>query len=166
MANLIVDFPHQRNRNRRLVVQFVDTTDINIVERHEDNETNNVARDELWYTKAEYYSMRRAVQEDALKVRTKALTRGDFDYSGNDNPDDNSTEESSVCCIGIEHLLTRECTLKVKACRLRCIRAVLEEQARQGSEMDIALASFDQTGTAENRARALARLHRDASERS
>ena len=41
------------------------------VERHEDygNMNNGVARHDLWYTKAEYYSMKHAVREDVGEVR-------------------------------------------------------------------------------------------------
>jgi len=110
-----------------------------IDDRHEDN---NVARHELWYTKAEYYSMKLAIKEDVLQVRAQALTGVPFNYAGDD---DASADESSVCCIGIEHLLTANDMLEVKACRARC-RAVLAEQARQGPSArfgweDIALAS-------------------------
>jgi hypothetical protein len=141
MTDLIVAFPHQR---RRHAVQFDDTLQVHIVKRHEDN---NVARHELWYTKAEYYSMKLAIEEDVLQVRAQALAGVPFNYAGDD---DASADESSVCCIGIEHLLTANFTLEVKACRARCIRAVLAEQARQGPSARfgweaIALASHTQS---------------------
>jgi hypothetical protein len=108
MTDLIVAFPHQR---RRHAVQFDDTLQVHIVKRHEDN---NVARHELWYTKAEYYSMKLAIEEDVLQVRAQALAGVLFNYAGDD---DASADESSVCCIGIEHLLTANVMLEVKVCR-------------------------------------------------
>ncbi len=68
--------------------------------------------------------------------------------------------------IGIAHLLAPTCMLEVQACRCRCIRAVLEEQARQDScgsfrSEDIALASLAETRRAVLRARKLGRLHQD-----
>jgi hypothetical protein len=162
MTDLIVDFPRQRNHP---VVRFADTAKLYIVERHEDYEkkndhNNNVARHELWYTKAEYYSMRRAIEQDALHVRAQALAGVPCSYAGDD---DASADERSVCGVGIEHLLTPACTLEVRACRARCKRAVLAEQARQdASEMDIALASLAQTRKAVLRARKIGKLHKDA----
>ncbi|KAK1745371.1 hypothetical protein QTG54_003295 [Skeletonema marinoi] len=160
--DLIVDFPHQRSNHRVAAVQFADTAQMYTVERHEDygNMNNGVARHELWYTKAEYYSMKLAIREDVGEVRAQALAGGPFNYAGNDE-DDASAEESSasVCCIGIEHLLTPACMLKVKTCRARCTRAVLVEQSRQGaSEMDVALASFSQTRKSVLRGRKLGKL--------
>jgi len=145
-----------------------------IVQRHEDygygNENENVvavARHELWYTKAEYDSMKLAVKEDVLEVRARELAGDPFNYAGNDDDDDASAGEesssSSVCCVGIEHLLTPFCRLQVKTCRARCTRAVLVEQWRiEASETDIALASFVQTRKAVLRARKLGKLHLDS----
>jgi hypothetical protein len=151
MTDLIVDFPHQRNHP---VVRFADTAQMYIVERH------GVARHELWYTKAEYYSMRRAIEQDVIKFRPQLLAGVPFNYGGND---DASADESSVCCVGIEHLLTPACMDEKKACRARCIRAVLTEQAKHhpsarfGWEA-IALASFAQTRQPILRARKLGKL--------
>jgi len=163
--DLIVDFPHQRSNHRVAAVQFADTAQMYTVERHEDygNMNNGVARHELWYTKAEYYSMKLAIREDVGEVRAQALAGVPFNYAGNDDDDASSAEESSatsVCCIGIEHLLTPACVLKVNTCRARCTRAVLVEQSRQGaSEMDVALASFSQTRKSVLRGRKLGKLH-------
>jgi len=155
--HLIVDFPpHQRNV---LAVRFADTAQVNIVERHEDYDTENkVARHELWYTKAEYHDMRLDIKEDVLEVRSNSADGSPFDYSGDD--------VASVCCIGIEHLLTPACMLEVRRCRARCVYAVLAEQARSqdtsSPEMGIALASFAQTRKVALRARTLGKLHRDS----
>eukprot|EP00984_Skeletonema_dohrnii_P033150 scaffold28762_cov78-Skeletonema_dohrnii-CCMP3373.AAC.2 len=165
--DLIVDFPHQRSNHRVAAVQFADdTAQMYTVERHKDygnmNNGNGVARHELWYTKAEYYSMKLAIREDVGEVRTQAMAGVPFNYAGNDDDDASAGESSatSVCCIGIEHLLTPACMLKVKTCRARCTRAVLVEQSRQGaSEMDVALASFSQTGKSVLRGRKLGKLH-------
>ena len=156
-ADLIVDFPNQHNHHR--VVRFADAAQRHIVERHEDYDTENkVARHELWYTKAEYRSMRLAVREDVLKVRSKAADGSPCNYWGDD--------DVSVCCIGIEHLLTPACILEVKRCRARCVYAVFAAQARSqdlsSSEMDIALASIGQTRKVVLRARMLGKLQKDS----
>eukprot|EP00984_Skeletonema_dohrnii_P013692 scaffold5689_cov122-Skeletonema_dohrnii-CCMP3373.AAC.6 len=174
MPDLIEDFPHQNSHHR--AVQFADSSQMYIVQRHEDygygNENENVvavARHELWYTKAEYVSMKLAVKEDVLEVRARELAGVPFNYAGNDDDDDASagageeSSSSSVCCVGIEHLLTSFCRLQVKACRARCTRAVLVEQSRiEASETDVALASFVQTRKAVLRARKLGKLHLDS----
>ena len=157
-TDLIVDFPKEgRRRNREHSrLRFADKlVHVHIVERHED--AHKIPRHELWYTKPEYNSMKRTIQEDRLEVLRKSLG-GSFDYAG-----DNSSE---VCCIGIEHLLTRESILHVRDCRKRCTYAVLAEQARQGSdELSVALASIGQTRVATRRAVDLAKLHKGAADR-
>ena len=155
--NLIVDFPPTRNQRR--AVRFAEAARRCIVERHEDFDSENtVARHELWYTKAEYREMRLAVKQDVLEVRSKAANGFPFNYSGSD--------DASVCCIGIEHLLTPACLLEVKRCRARCVYAVLAVQARPQalSELDIeiALASVGQTRKVALRARTLGKLHQNS----
>jgi hypothetical protein len=163
MANdLIVDFPQsQRRCNRHRAVRFAEAARRYIVERHEDYDTeNSVARHELWYTKAEYRDMRLAVKEDVLEVRAKAADGSPFNYSGSD--------DASVCCIGIEHLLTPACLLEVKRCRARCVNAVLAVQARPPDPSSthiyiaLALASIGQTRKVALRARTLGKLHQNA----
>ena len=160
MADLIVDF-HRQHKLR--AVRFADTAQMYIFERHEDygEKNSNVARHELWYTNAEYYSMKHAIKQDVLQVRAKTLTGAPFNYAGAE------ADESSICCIGIEHLLMSACTLEVKACRARCTGAVLAEQARQHPSAlfgweNIALASFAQTKKVAVRARVLGKLHHDS----
>ena len=158
-TDLLVDFPKEGRRNREHSrLRFADKPDeVHIVERHED--AHKIPRHELWYTKPEYYSMKLTIQEDRLEVLRKSLG-GSFDYAGG-----NSSGE--VCCIGIEHLLTRESMLHVRTCRVRCRYAVLAEQARQGSdELSVALASFGQTRVTTRRAMALAKLHEGAAEKA
>jgi hypothetical protein len=155
--DLIVDFPKRRIRHR--AVRFAEVARRYSVERHEDYDTENtVARHELWYTKAEYRDMRLAVKEDVIEVRAKAADGSPFNYSGSD--------DASVCCIGIEHLLTPACLLEVKRCRARCVYAVLAVQARppgqSTSDVDIALASIGQTRKVAMRARTLGKLHQNA----
>ena len=161
MTDLIVNFPHQRHRNHR-VVRFADTAQLCIVQRHEDNERHNVARHELWYTKSESDLMKLAIKQDVRHVRAQALAGAPLKYAAPRN-DDASDEESSTSCIGIEHLIAPARTLEVKACRARCKRAVLAEQAKQDQDPSarfrweaIALASLAQTRTAVLRARKLA----------
>ncbi len=146
MTDLIVAFLQQRNHP---VVRFADAPQLYIVERHE------VARHELWYTTAEYYLMQLAIEQDVLYVRTQLLAGVPFNTI--------LADESSVCCVGIEHLLTPACIDEKKACRALCIRAVLTEQAKHhpsarfGWEA-IALASFAQTRQPILRARKLGKL--------
>jgi len=160
MTGLIVNFPPQRqlNNNHR-AVRFAAEAELYTVERHEDNEENKVARHELWYTKAEYDLMKLKIKEDALNVRAMAANGAPFYYSG-DGDDD-------ICCIGIEHHLTPACTRGVRDCRMRCIYAVLAEQARQSLSARfrweaIALVSISQTRWVALRARKLGKLHRDS----
>ena len=171
MTDLIVNFPRHRDNHRsRQAVQFADTAQLHIFKPHQDSEKNYVyvPRHELWYTISEYYSMRRAAVEDALQVRARISSGAPLNYSGNDEagsaPATAAEEESSsVCCIGIEHLLTPALVRQRRACIDRCIDAVLTEQERRGSsEMDIALASFVHSRGAALRARRLGRLHQDS----
>ena len=111
--------------------------------------------------------MRRAAVEDVLQVRARISSGAPLtlNYSGNDEGGAPAAEEerSSVCCIGIEHLLTPAIVRQRRACIDRCIDAVLTEQERCGSsEMDIALASFVHSRGAALRARRLGRLHQDS----
>ncbi len=98
--------------------------------------------------------MRRDIKLDVLQARASDSA--------------SEAEEESGFWIGISHLLTPVCALEVQACRRRCLREVLAEQARQdtyGSESlmceDIALASLAATRYAILRARVLGRLHQD-----
>ena len=138
---LIVDFPAQRSRQ---AVRFSETSQLRIVDRHEDNEHKN----ELWYTRADYNSMKRNIKRDVLQARV----------------DDAIAEKDSAFWIGIAHLLTPATILEVRTCRSRCIQAVLAEQARQGAFSrfrckNIALASLAETRKAVLRARKLGKLH-------
>ena len=140
-AELIVDFPLRRNHD---VVQFAETSQLYIVERHEDI-------NELWYTKAEYKSMKRNIKRDVLQARAS----------------DSVSEGDSGFWIGIAHLLTPACMLEVQTCRRRCVAAVLAEQARQDPSVSlrwehITLASLAETRKAVLRARMLGRLHKES----
>ena len=163
MAELIVDFPTRQNRSikSRRSVHFADVSKVHIVDRPEDHE--DFARYELWYTKSDYGLMKLAIKNAVLLVRVKALTGLPISYSGKDG--------SSDCLIGIEHLITEGRIDQTLACRERCIRAVLQEQARQtlndpsarfGGWEDIAFASFEETRNAAVRARKLGKLQQDA----
>ena len=142
-AELIVDFPPKRNHD---VVQFAETSQLYVVERHDDIS-------ELWCTKAEYNSMKRNVKRDVLQARAS----------------DSVSEEDSGLWIGIAHLLTPACMLEVQAYRRRCVSAVLAEKARARQDPSvslrwehIALASLAETRKAESRARILRRLHKES----
>ncbi len=144
---LIVDFPHQHKSRS---VHFAENAELYILERQD------VARHELSYSKAEYHRMKVATREDVLALRSPR-PRTSLEVVD----DETSTDEESVCLMGIEHLLTPACTHEVRTCRGRCIRAVLTKQ-EQASARDpsaglgwetIALASIAQTGKARLRAR-------------
>jgi hypothetical protein len=97
--------------------------------------------------------MRLATEKSVLKVRAMASAGVPISYSGND-----STSDDCLIDIDIEH------------CRRRCVRAVLQEQARQMMNpsatfkcwVDIAAASFVETRKAAVRAEKLGKLHRDS----
>ena len=160
MTDLIVDFPLQR-RNRR-AVHFADTMEVLIVKRHED------ARHELWYTAAEYDLMKLVMKRDVLNIRAET-SPSNVAYAS--SGDDVAAEEDSGFWIGIAHLLTPASVYEVIACRARCKRAVLAEQARQDLYLypsarlrweAIALASLAETRKAVLRARKLGKLHHDS----
>ena len=142
MANeLLVDFPAQPKGSRQ-AVRFSETSQLYFVGRYEDNDHKN----ELWYNRADYNSMKRNIRRDVLQARV----------------DDAAAEEGFW--IGIAHLLTPATILEVRTCRYRCTRAVLSEQARQGASSrfrceNIALASLAETRKAVLRARKLGKLH-------
>ena len=151
--DLIVDFPRQRNLRR---VRFSETSELLIYNRH------NVACRELWFTAAEYNLMALIRRRDVLRLRAERAS--------NEAADDDVDVERSGSWIGLTHLLTQAIIDEVRACRARCIQAVLTEQARQGpfasASFDsceaIALASSAQTRQPVQRARRLGELHRDA----
>jgi hypothetical protein len=161
MAELIVDFPTHRDRRSMRSVQFADTPEMYIVDRHDDNK--DVDRHDLWYNELDYSRMKLATEKSVLKTRAMASAGVPISDSGDDGTSDD-------CLIGIEHRLTRACALKVMVCRRRCVRAVLQEQARQMMNpsttfkawVDIAAASFVVTRKAAIRAEKLGKLHRDS----
>ena len=104
--------------------------------------------------------MQLAIEQDVLYVRTQLLAGVPFNTI--------LADESSVCCVGIEHLLTPACIDVKKACRALCIRAVLTEQVTQGPAARfgwgaIANASYDQSLKAVLRARRLGKLQQELS---
>ena len=155
---MIVDFPH---RHRTHTVRFAKTSQLQVFERP------NAARHELWYTKAEYVQMRLAIRRDVLAARTSR------DAVVGDATNNSIEAGESASILGIEHLLSAACVNEVRACRARCIEAVLTEQAwvRDASAYTtivdgwerIALASIAQTRRARLRARKLGQLHQESS---
>ena len=105
-SELIVDFPPRRND---VHVRFAKIAQLHIVHRHED-------KNELWYTKAEYNSMKRNIKQDVLQARAR----------------DSASEEDSGFWIGIAHLLTPVCALEVKACRSRCYTQFSQSRQDRG----------------------------------
>ena len=152
-ADMIVDFP-QHHRKTHAAVHFSETSQLQVFERPE------VARDELWYTKRDYARMKLAIRRDILAIRNSN------DAVVGDDIDALNESEESVCLMGIEHLLTPApaCMNEVRACRARCIQAVLTEQARQGGAGwdRIAFVSIAQTRRAKLRARKLGQLHQES----
>ena len=67
-ADLIVDFPHKRNRQ---ALRFADMVQVHVVTRH--CETHDVARHELWYTETDYHRMRIEIRLDAETKRLALL---------------------------------------------------------------------------------------------
>ena len=146
---------------RTVSVRFADTAQLYIVNRQQDygkKNENDVARNELWYTAADFHSMRKAVAQDVFHVRAQALAGVPFNYAGDDE------SESSVCCVGIENFLTAGFMVEMSACRERCTDAVLVEQAREDhhSARAIAIASFAQTKKVVRRATMLGKVHQDS----
>lgn len=156
---MIVDFPHQ---HRTHTVRFAKTSQLKVFER------SNAARNELWYTKAEYVQMKLAIRRDVLAVR-----RSSREEAVGDDTDASVEAGESTSILGIEHLLTPARIKEVSACRARCIEAVLTEQewVRDASTYAtivdgwerIALASIAQTRNARLRARELGLLHQRSS---
>eukprot|EP00984_Skeletonema_dohrnii_P023402 scaffold12501_cov87-Skeletonema_dohrnii-CCMP3373.AAC.1 len=154
---LIVDFPTHRSRSKRSV-HFADTAKLHIVPRLDDNK--HVHRRDLWYNDSDYSRMKLANQKSILKARAMASAGLPVSYSGDDGAHND-------CLIGIEHLLTPATAYEVMACRRRCVRAVLQEQARQRMNPsacetfrwdNIAIASFVESRRAAVRARKLGKL--------
>ncbi len=144
----------------RSSVRFANYQQLYIVERH----TDIVVCQDLWYTKSEYHSMERAIEQDVLQVRAQALAGIPFNYAGDEDASASSAFKSSVCCVGIENLLTPSFILEVTAGKDRSILAVLVAQARQdASEKDIAKASIAQTKQFALRARLRGVLHKECS---
>ena len=108
------------------------------------------------------------MKKSVHKIRQEVSSGVPISYEGGSL----DAEDDDDCLIGIEHLLTPDIILKVKIGRLRCTRAVLQEQARQiimnpSSEImfgwdNIAMASLGETRRAAVRARKLGELHHEA----
>ena len=153
--DLIVDFPPQRSNLRR--VRFSETSELLTYERHDN------ARRELWFTTEEYNLMALVRQRDVLRLRARR--------AANEITDANDNVDRSGSWIGLAHLLTQAIIDEVRACRARCILAVLTEQARQGPSASaslnsceaIALASSAQTRQPVLRARRLGERHQQDS---
>ncbi len=194
--------PHRHNQRQRMRVQFAEKVQMHIFEHSEDSKGKSVVvdREELWYTPAEYDRMKLAVRESILEVwrKQRAIADVPVNYSAAAGIEDKNGDSPSPAqaqaqaeteaeaqagaelqgvlsdCVGIEHLLTRASMLEVRACRARCVRGVLEEQARQTMDADqsvstssrlrwntIALSSLTQTRRTTMRARMLGKLHRE-----
>jgi hypothetical protein len=166
-GELIVDFP-RRQRQRSVHFADTDTTmaQVHIIEPYGDVYGESVARHELWYTSAEYARMQVAVKEDVLEVWRMSRAGVPMSYAAG-----NHDRDTCDCWMGIEYLLSRASVNEVRACRARCVRAVLEEQDRQMNDPSarlrfrwdaIALASLSQTRRAALRARKLGKMHHDS----
>ena len=148
-------------------VHFAEKSLLKLVTKHADRQ--DVDRQDLWYSEADLELMKLAALKDVLKVRDQLATGVPIDYFLGENDND----DSIVCLMGIESRYSRAHIIEVKACRERCVHAVLQEQERQHmmavsssllftdwQRQDlIALASFSQTRNAATRARKLGLLH-------
>ena len=147
-------------------VRFAKTSLLKLVTKHEDRE--DVDLQDLWYSEVDLELMKLAVLEDVLKVRELMASGVPIDYFFFGENDD-----SIVCLMGIENRCSKDYVKKIKACRERCVHAVLQEQMMH-KMMDasmslhftnwnrqdlIALASFSQTRNAATRAHELGLLH-------
>eukprot|EP00986_Skeletonema_menzelii_P015668 scaffold12351_cov141-Skeletonema_menzelii.AAC.1 len=160
---LIVDFPTHRKRS----VDFADTSLFYIVPRHDVHD--DVHREDLWYNNSDYSRMKLARQDFIHNVR--AMASAGVPIRSSSARDEGSSFDG--CLIGIEHLLTPATVLEVMVCRRRCVRVVLEEQARQMMNPlattdalgwdNIAIASIVETRRATVKARKLGKLHHDQS---
>eukprot|EP00986_Skeletonema_menzelii_P003978 scaffold1305_cov144-Skeletonema_menzelii.AAC.5 len=112
--------------------------------------------------------MKLARKDSIRKGRAKASASVGVPVSYSGAEDDGSFDD---CLLGIEHLITPATVVEVMVCRRRCVRAVLEEQARQrmnpvGTDMcrwdKIAISSFAETRRAAVRAHTLGKFHHDA----
>jgi hypothetical protein len=65
-GELIVNFPTHRTRPMMRSVQFAETREMCIVDRHHDSE--DVDRHDLWYNRSDYSRMRRAIQKSVLNI--------------------------------------------------------------------------------------------------
>ncbi len=181
-------FPrHNHRQKQRMSVQFSGTAQLHIFERYDDN-GSSIAPQELWYTSEEYDRMALATRGAAIAwQRQRAMVdvpmrnSAGTQHENEDAPSPSQAEAEGRSgyfdsdCIGIEHLLSRAAMLEARTCRVRCVQAVLEEQARQmqmaeqfpsvslrrGSRWDaIALSSWAQTRRTMLRAQMLGNLHR------
>lgn len=106
--------------------------------------------------------MKLARKDSIRKGRAKASVGVPVSYSG---AEDNGSFDD--CLLGIEHLITPATVVEVMVCRRRCVRMVLEEQARQMMNPlgwdNIAIDSIVETRRATVRARKLGKLQHDQS---
>lgn len=141
MTDLIVDFPQRqrddqrRGRRRSAGVQFAPESEILIYARHPEADPRR-----MWYTAEEYASFRTAARRDVRNVRGQLLEvqsssdGGGTTAGGRSDPTDALRILDVSAMIGIENLLSPAIVWKMKAARVQCRRAVLDEQERQDGE--------------------------------
>lgn len=150
-------------------VRFSETSWVKVVAKHVDRE--GVSYNDLWYTQSDVERMKIAAAHDTLEVNKQIAAGVSIDRLI-EMEQNTELESSTICLAGIEGRLTQLTSNEVRACRARCVLAVLCEQERQRQIMSlssmfedrhrsdmIALASFSQTTKSALRARTIGLLH-------
>ena len=150
-------------------VRFSETSWVTVFAKHGDRE--GVCYNDLWYTQSDIERMKIAAVHDTLEVNNQIAAGVSIDRLIEMEQNAN-LESSTICLAGIESRLTQLATNEVRACRARCVLAVLREQERQQQIMSlpslfedryrsdmIALASLSQTTKSALRARTIGLLH-------
>ena len=135
MANLIVDFPCEHfdpctnddQGGRRLSVEFAETSEVVVVDRHSPSDAHNV-----WYSELDLDAMKSAHKRDVRDVhkRLHLLSLIDDDDSASSAQMEEELMDGMEL-FGIENLISSKLIRKKLSVRSQYSRAILEEQSRQ-----------------------------------
>lgn len=131
MTSLIVDFPRHHNGqlpNKMKEVRFSPTSSMYTYES-----CNVKTRGELFYSAQDYQSMKISNQRAVLRMREKYLPLSPTPRHSVQIMMDNSEEDVGDTLIGNEKIFMPGLARKIILSKRECLRAVLEEQARQES---------------------------------